>query len=115
MEGKFEYKIDKEKYDIHVSFFPRLVEKDSMPKAVRLDEIISDFHLNRIYGEEVAAGSSLRDEGAIKEFKSHRPCIIPQCVVIGGDGKENIVSINHVLYIEIDTKTPAPLTTGSNS
>lgn len=107
MDNRFEFKIDKQKYDIHVSYFHRLVDINSEPKAVRLDQIINDFCLNRIYGDETASGSTLIDEEAIKEFKSHRPCMIAQCIVIGGDRKENIVSINHILFIEIDTKTPA--------
>ncbi|MBL7858933.1 MAG: hypothetical protein JNM57_14680 [Cyclobacteriaceae bacterium] len=105
MSGSFQFNIDREKYDIHVSYFQRLVDDDPNPKAVRLDDIISDFILNRKYGDEIAPAVALRDEKALREFKSHRPCIIPQCVVIGGDRKEHVVAVNNILYVDIDTKS----------
>jgi len=87
-----------------VSYFPRLIGADDNPVTETYENVVNDFLLNPIYGAEVAEARKIVDKDALQEFKNHRPCIIPQCVVKNGSDKKDIVLINNIVSVDIDFK-----------
>jgi len=102
MKERFAFDFGDQKFDIRVSYLPRLIGVDHNPITESYENVINDFLLNPVYGAKVLEALRTEDAGALQEIKNNTPSVILQSVVKNGVDKKDIVALNNIVPIDVD-------------
>lgn len=102
MKERFTFDFGDKKFEVRVSYLPRLIGADHSPITELYENIINDFLLNPVHEAKVLEAVRTEDKGVLEEIKNNSPSAILQCVVKNGVDKKDIVVLNHIVVVDVD-------------